>query len=56
MNQHNSDDSNPGYTHTILDALPNWWDRCGIAGKTITTLAMVLALCFTVGLLVGFAS
>lgn len=56
MNQHNSDGSNPGYTHTLLDAVPNWWDRRGVVGKAITVFALVLVCMFTAGLLVGFTS
>lgn len=56
MNQTNSDNSNPGYKHTLLDAPGNFWDRSGIVGKGITVFALVLACCFAAGVVVGFAS
>ena len=35
--------SNPGYTHTILDAPGNWWDRRGFFGKLATVIGAVVA-------------
>ncbi len=54
MNQTNSDGSNPGYRHTLLDAPGNFWDRQGFIGKAFTVFALVLACMFTAGVVVGF--
>ena len=51
--QKNSDGSNPGYMHTILDAAPNAWDDAGFIKRCFVVFGAVLACMLVAAVVVG---